>query len=224
MRNTTLGLTFVEVLVATLLGLIVMAAALRLVVSSRDLTTTTINQDSTTEDLQATLALIADDVRRAAVIHDSLSAPTWISSLTGVTRSLTLTLPATSGCTVPQVTYAVMPRTNLTGTGVNTWLRLTAETDNTTQSAIVRAERCGTLLGTLTPTYRLVADYLESAEFALARVGEITFSTSPTSATGGVPYQSVRIEVASSRTQQGRTARVPASGTLTTVASSRVVE
>lgn len=226
MKQRTLGLTAVELLVASALALIVMLAAMRLTASSRDFTQVTVDQASSAQDVQATVSLIADDVRRASVIHDSLTPPAWGAALTGMSRTLTLTMPKTSTCDVPQVLYGVIPRSNLTASSVDQWVRVPQDSANMTQQALLRVTRCGTLIGTVLPatSSRLVADYLSQVEFALARAGEATFSTSPTSATAGVPYQSVRITVVFSRAEGGRTVRVPRSGTLTTVAGSRVVD
>lgn len=213
------GFTLIELLLAVLIGMVLLNVVFGLMTSSRRLAVTTVRQANSTETLQVVAATIGDDVRRSAMILPTLSVPSWALA-TAATSALNLSLPADSFCaSAYDVSYYIIPRDNLTGSSVSEWLRLPADTSNSTRSVLIRATQCGSVL-----VSRLVADYLDAPQFAIAQVGSSSFTSAPTSATGGLPFLSARTSLASAVTDSQGTTRVPTTGYVMSVATSRTID
>lgn len=220
------GLTLVELLVAAALSAVIVTAALSTMTSSQRLTDISVNQAGRIDELQALGALLGDDVRAATDILVSNGALTGLpATVPGaqVTQALLLTQPVSTACpAVNTVWYLVVPRSAVataagTTSTVNSWLQLPADPQNTDQRVLLRTWTCDTKVKT-----RLVADYLDSPEFAISLSGQNTFVTVPVAAVAGLGYNAVRLQVASRRKQRGTTIRIPATGSMTFIATSRL--
>lgn len=217
--SATDGYTLVELLLAALIGMMLIGLALNLMMSTRQVSVLAVNQANSAESLQLVAATLGDDVRRSSIIDPSLTVPSWAGAASA-TSAITLRVPPDGACSAEHdVTYYFIPRDSLTASTVSEWLRLPADTRNSARSALVRAAQCGS-----TVTARLVADYLDTPSFALAKLGSSAFTTAPTSSTGGDATNSVRTSIASAYTDQRGTTRVPATGHLVSIATSRTID
>jgi prepilin-type N-terminal cleavage/methylation domain-containing protein len=77
-RNRSLGFSLVELMVAMVLGLIVVAAVVNLVVSIIQSNNQTIQATRLTQELRATAAVIAADIKRARSVDDPFRNPTVV--------------------------------------------------------------------------------------------------------------------------------------------------
>ncbi|RJF75277.1 type II secretion system protein [Deinococcus cavernae] len=215
------GFTLIELLVAAAIGILMLTVILQLVLSSRKITTVTANVSNHLDSIQGIAGTIGDDVRRASFIEPSLAAPAWLNTVkTSATQALTLRKGKDGFCPSDyQVSYYVVPRSALTATGTSEWVKLQADTYNNARQVLLRASQCGTTVDT-----RLVADYLEDTSFAVSQFGSTTYTSAPTSSTGGFPYLSARVELARRITNKDGSIREPSTGTVTTISTSRMVE
>ncbi len=213
------GFTLIELLLAAAIGIVLISLIVNFMLSTRQVTVGVMNRASGLETLQAASSAIADDVRRATKIEGSLSIPSWAGA-SGATQALILVVGPDATCATAQdVTFYFFPRSSLTGTATPEWIRLPDDSLNSARSVLLRASQCGTTVRT-----RLVADYLDAPEFQLAQIGSSTFTTTPTSATGGFPYLSVRTSLAIAVTTREGTTRVPATGASVSIATSRTID
>lgn len=209
----TQGFTLIELLIAATVALLLLGAVMTFVIGAQDVSRTTTSYAARVVQVQNLASMIGDDVRQSTVISDSLLPPSWALQPSG-TGALTLTLPATTSCAVNRVTYILIPQANLP-TG-NVWLK--SSRPSATTSAMLRVTQCNVSIST-----RLAAEDLTSTSFSLAALGSSTYSTAPTTATIGTPYQAVRLQIASTDERPG-TLRIPRTGTLNFTSTSQSIQ
>lgn len=212
MRHTQ-GFTLIELLIAATVALLLLGAVMTFVVGAQDVSRTTTSYAGRIVQVQNLASMIGDDIRQSTVISDSLLPPAWALQPNGTT-GLTLTLPATTSCAVNRVTYILIPQAKLPTS--NVWLQSSRAAATT--SAMLRVTQCNAAI-----TTRLAAEDLTNTSFALAALGSSTYSTTPTTATIGTPYQAVRLRVASTDERPGGL-RIPRSGTLNFTSTSQSVQ
>lgn len=211
MRDSRAGFTLVELLVAMFItGLLGIITIQFFTSTSRGMNEQTYIATQTGA-VQRTLGVIGDDIRRAeTVVSSGLATVLPMGSLsvtppaaTGTQRlDLYVVTPAGSECTTAYEyrSYFTVARSTLTGTTVNTWLRLPADSANDTRSVLLQYLGCAANLTTV-PTFsgvRVVSDYINTLTITQTGAGAVTVS------------------VQSARTLNGRTLRspqVPAVGT-----------
>lgn len=205
------GFTLAEMMIASAVALIILGTVL-----SFSMSVQTVGQRSTSEAdrlqlLQGIGAVVGDDIRQARIIQDNLLPPTWLPN-PNATSNLTLTLAPTSSCAQRLVTYTILPAERLPET---LWLKRIGNRPGT--QAITRTERCG-----LNNSTRLLAEGLTDASFAVALIGQNTFTTTPSPATYGQPYQAAQLRAAALSSQDGR--RTPKTGTMNFTYTSQAIQ
>lgn len=137
-RRQAAGFTLIEMMVAMVIGLIVVIAVIAFIVAIMRSNNQTIQATRLTQELRATMAVIAADLKRARSVSDPLAAAT---SNDAVYTNLSSINTATAGC----IKYGYQ------GTGGNTFRTISVSGNNkvlmSTNSAASPACATGTQIG-----------------------------------------------------------------------------